>query len=47
VDCSALAGRFGGGGHRAAAGAIIDGPFEAVHDKVRTAVDQAWAARAS
>ena len=46
VDCSALAGRFGGGGHRAAAGAIIDGPFEAVHDQVRAAVDEAWMARA-
>lgn len=46
VDCSALAGRFGGGGHRAAAGAIIDGPFEAVRDKVRAAVDEAWMARA-
>jgi len=46
VDCSALAGRFGGGGHRAAAGAIVDGPFEAVHDNVRAAVDEAWMARA-
>ena len=46
VDCSALAGRFGGGGHRAAAGAIIDGPFETVHERVRAAVDEAWAARA-
>jgi phosphoesterase RecJ-like protein len=46
VDCSALAGRFGGGGHRAAAGAIIDGPFEAAQDKVRTAVDEAWISRA-
>jgi phosphoesterase RecJ-like protein len=47
VDCSALAGRFGGGGHRAAAGAITEGPFEAAHDKVRTAVDEAWGARKS
>jgi phosphoesterase RecJ-like protein len=46
VDCSALAGRFGGGGHRAAAGAIIDGPFETARDKVRAAVDEAWMTRA-
>ena len=46
VDCSGLAGRFGGGGHRAAAGAIIEGPFDAVQDKVRAAVDEAWMARA-
>jgi phosphoesterase RecJ-like protein len=44
VDCSALAGRFGGGGHKAAAGTIIDGPFEAAHDRIRAAVDEAWAA---
>ena len=41
VDCSALAGRFGGGGHRAAAGAILDGPFEAAHARVAAAVDEA------
>jgi len=45
VDCSALAGRFGGGGHKAAAGAILDGPFEAAHERVTVAVDEAWAAR--
>ena len=42
VDCSALAGRFGGGGHKAAAGAIIDGPFDAAHERVVAAVDEAW-----
>lgn len=46
VDCSALAGTFGGGGHRAAAGAILDGPFEVAHGRVVAAVDQAWLARA-
>ncbi|MFM8378058.1 MAG: DHH family phosphoesterase, partial [Planctomycetia bacterium] len=45
VDCSALAGRFGGGGHKAAAGAILDGPYEAAESRVRSAVDEAWAAR--
>jgi phosphoesterase RecJ-like protein len=44
VDCSALAGRFGGGGHRAAAGAILDGPFEVAKGKVDEAVDEAWQA---
>jgi phosphoesterase RecJ-like protein len=46
VDCSALAGSFGGGGHKAAAGAIVDGPFEAARARVTAAVDEAWAARA-
>ena len=45
VDCSTLAGRFGGGGHKAAAGAILDGPFEAAHDRVTAALDEAWEAR--
>jgi phosphoesterase RecJ-like protein len=44
VDCSVLAGRFGGGGHRAAAGAILDGPFEPAKEKVDEAVDEAWQA---
>ncbi len=47
VDCSALAGTFGGGGHKAAAGAILDGPYEAAHARVTAAVDEAWAARAT
>jgi phosphoesterase RecJ-like protein len=47
VDCSALAGTFGGGGHKAAAGAILDGPFEAARERVVAAVDQAWLAAAA
>jgi bifunctional oligoribonuclease and PAP phosphatase NrnA len=47
VDCSALAGRFGGGGHKAAAGAIIDGPFDAAHERVVAAVDEAWLVQAA
>ena len=45
VDCSSLAGSFGGGGHKAAAGAILDGPFETAHAQVTEAVDAAWAER--
>ncbi len=45
VDCNALAGCFGGGGHKAAAGAITDGPFESTLERVRSAVNEAWAAR--
>ena len=41
VDASALAGRFGGGGHKAAAGAILPGPFEAAEERVVAAVDEA------
>jgi phosphoesterase RecJ-like protein len=47
VDCSALAGQFGGGGHKAAAGAIIDGPFDAAHERVVAAVDEAWLVQAA
>jgi phosphoesterase RecJ-like protein len=42
VDCNLLAARFGGGGHKAAAGAILPGPFAAAHALVATAVDEAW-----
>jgi len=42
VDCNALARCFGGGGHRAAAGAILDGPFDAAKARVDEAVDEAW-----
>ena len=42
LDCNALAARFGGGGHKAAAGTIIDGPFDAAHEQVVAAVDDAW-----
>ncbi|HEY4761651.1 MAG TPA: DHHA1 domain-containing protein, partial [Thermoguttaceae bacterium] len=38
VDCAALAELFGGGGHRKAAGAFIDEPFEAARTKVLDAV---------
>jgi phosphoesterase RecJ-like protein len=41
VDCNLLAARFGGGGHKAAAGAILPGPFEAAYERVTTAVDEA------
>ena len=44
VDCNLLAARFGGGGHKAAAGAIIPGPFADVKAKVDAAVDEAWVA---
>jgi len=43
VDCSALAGTFGGGGHKAAAGAILAGPFDAAFARVTAAVDAAVA----
>jgi phosphoesterase RecJ-like protein len=42
IDCSRLAGRFGGGGHKAAAGATLPGPFEAALEAVQNAVDEAW-----
>jgi bifunctional oligoribonuclease and PAP phosphatase NrnA len=41
VDCNLLAARFGGGGHKAAAGAILPGPFETARDQVLAAVDEA------
>jgi phosphoesterase RecJ-like protein len=41
VDCSRLAGQFGGGGHRAAAGATISGPMPEVIERVLKAVRQA------
>ncbi|RLS29357.1 MAG: bifunctional oligoribonuclease/PAP phosphatase NrnA [Planctomycetota bacterium] len=44
VDCNLLAGSFNGGGHKAAAGAILPGPFDAAFEKVTHAVDAAWAA---
>lgn len=42
LDCNLLAARFGGGGHKAAAGTIVDGPFDAAHERVVAAVDEAW-----
>jgi len=44
LDCNAHAGRVGGGGHKAAAGTIVDGPFESAHERVVAAVDEAWLA---
>ena len=41
VDCSELSSRFGGGGHRAAAGAFVDGDFEGVRKLVLDAVREA------
>ncbi len=38
VDCSKLAASFGGGGHKAAAGAFIDEPFESAQKTVLDAV---------
>jgi len=38
VDCNALAKQFGGGGHRAAAGAMVDGPLEQAQKLVLDAV---------
>jgi phosphoesterase RecJ-like protein len=41
VDCSRLASEFGGGGHKAAAGASAEGPFEQAQQKVLDAVRKA------
>ena len=38
VDCSRLAEKFGGGGHKAAAGAFVDEPFEVAQRRVLDAV---------
>ncbi|MDX1947451.1 MAG: DHH family phosphoesterase [Pirellulaceae bacterium] len=38
VDCSQLAGQFGGGGHKAAAGAFLKGPLAEVQPTVLSAV---------
>jgi phosphoesterase RecJ-like protein len=42
VDASALAANFGGGGHRAAAGATLDGPFDSACERVTAMVDATW-----
>ncbi len=44
LDCSLLAGQFGGGGHRAAAGATMLGPMADVVDRVLQAARQALVA---
>ena len=41
VDCSELAEKFGGGGHKAAAGATIDEPFKVAQQQVLDAVREA------
>lgn len=41
VECSKLAEQWGGGGHKAAAGATISGPFQEVQSRVLDAVRQA------
>ena len=41
VDCSKVAEQFGGGGHKAAAGAFIDEPFETAQAKVVKALGDA------
>jgi len=41
VDASILAARFGGGGHKVAAGAIMPGPFDAAYERVTAAVNEA------
>ena len=38
IDCSQLAEQFNGGGHKAAAGAFIDEPFEQAQERVLAAV---------
>jgi phosphoesterase RecJ-like protein len=41
VDCSKLAERFGGGGHKKAAGAFLDEPLDSARDKVLNAIRKA------
>ena len=41
VDCSRLAEQWGGGGHKAAAGAFVAGPLAEVQPQVLSAVRQA------
>jgi phosphoesterase RecJ-like protein len=38
VDCNQVARQFGGGGHKAAAGASVEGPFDEVQGRVLDAV---------
>jgi phosphoesterase RecJ-like protein len=45
VDCNQLARNFGGGGHRAAAGAYLDGEFNDVLDRVLTVARDAMLLR--
>jgi phosphoesterase RecJ-like protein len=43
VDCSEVARVFGGGGHKAAAGAFLEGPLAEVQEKVLAVVQEAMA----
>jgi phosphoesterase RecJ-like protein len=38
IDCSAIAERFGGGGHKKAAGASLPGPLDSACQKILDAV---------
>jgi phosphoesterase RecJ-like protein len=38
MDCNELARQFGGGGHKAAAGAFLEGPLDGVRRRVLDAV---------
>ena len=42
-NCSEMASRFGGGGHKAAAGAMVEGPLEAARERVLEAVREEMA----
>ena len=46
LDCSRLAGQFGGGGHRAAAGAMLPDPIEESAERVLKAVREALGGQA-
>jgi len=41
MDCNEVARMFGGGGHKAAAGGFIEGPLDAVQDRVLSVVREA------
>ena len=43
LDCSGLAARFGGGGHREAAGAVVDGPLPQAEARVLQVVESVMA----
>jgi phosphoesterase RecJ-like protein len=45
LDCSKLAERFGGGGHRPAAGAVLDLPLERAKELVLHATEEAMTHR--
>jgi len=47
IDCSVVAAQFHGGGHRAAAGATLDGPFPAARDALLNVVRSALTTRSN